>query len=72
LERRFGLLKDKSWMRSKVEVETEFAIAASAISILLLERARRREAGMIDGGPGVSDSGTDDVLVGVEQFAKAA
>lgn len=46
LERRFGLLKDKSWMRSKVEVETEFAIAASAISVLLLERqARRDDAG---------------------------
>lgn len=41
LERRFGLLKQKSWMRSKTEVETEFAIAASAISVLLLERERR-------------------------------
>lgn len=40
LERRFGLLKQRSWMRSKTEVETEFAIAASAISVLLLERAR--------------------------------
>lgn len=43
LERRFGLLKDRSVMRSKTEVETEFAIAASGISLLLLERARRKE-----------------------------
>jgi hypothetical protein len=43
MERRFGLLKDKSWSRSLTEVETEFAIAASAISVLLLERAARRE-----------------------------
>jgi hypothetical protein len=41
LERRFGLLKQRSWMRSRIEVETEFAIAASAISVLLLERAER-------------------------------
>lgn len=41
LMRRFGLLK-QSWMRTKTEVETEFAIAASAISALLLERARRK------------------------------
>jgi hypothetical protein len=41
LMRRFGLLK-QSWMRSKTEVETEFAIAASGISVLLLERARRK------------------------------
>ena len=43
MERRFGLLKDKSWSRSLTEVETEFAIAASAISVLLLERAAGRE-----------------------------
>jgi hypothetical protein len=42
LERRFGLLQDKSGMRSKVQVETEFAIAASAISVLLLERHARQ------------------------------
>ena len=36
--RRFGLLKQKSFMRSACEVETQFAIATSAISILLLER----------------------------------
>ena len=42
LERRFGLLKDKSGMRSKAEVEIEFAIAASAISVLLLEREARK------------------------------
>jgi hypothetical protein len=41
LMRRFGLLK-QSWMRSKTQVETEFAIAASAISVLLLERARKQ------------------------------
>jgi hypothetical protein len=39
LHRRFGLL-NQSWMRSKTQVETEFAITASAISVLLLERAR--------------------------------
>jgi hypothetical protein len=44
IERRFGLLKDKSWMRDITEVETEFAIAASAISVLLLERAARSGA----------------------------
>jgi hypothetical protein len=44
IERRFGLLKDKSWMRDITEVETEFAIAASAISVLLLERDTRRQA----------------------------
>lgn len=43
LDRRFGLLKDRSWMRSKVEVETEFAIAASAISVLLLVRDARKQ-----------------------------
>ncbi len=42
LMRRFGLLK-QSWMRSKTEVETEFAIAASAISLLILERAQRQK-----------------------------
>ncbi len=44
IERRFGLLKDKSWMRSITEVETEFAIAASAISVLLLEREARQNS----------------------------
>lgn len=42
LHRRFGLL-NQSWMRSKIQVETEFAIAGSAISILLLERARLKQ-----------------------------
>jgi hypothetical protein len=42
LRRRFGLLKDKSWMRDITEVKTEFAIAASAINLLLLERASRQ------------------------------
>jgi hypothetical protein len=43
LARRFGLLK-QTWMRSKTQVETEFAIAASAINVLLLEReARKRD-----------------------------
>jgi hypothetical protein len=42
--RRFGLLKDASWMRDVTEVKTEFAIAASAISVLLLERDARRQA----------------------------
>lgn len=45
IKRRFGLLKDRSWMRSIVEVETEFAIAMSAISVLLLKRDERRQAG---------------------------
>jgi len=43
IERRFGLLKDKSWMRDITQVEIEFAIAATAISVLLLERQARRE-----------------------------
>lgn len=38
IERRFGLLQDKSWTRDITEAETEFAIAFSAISVLLLER----------------------------------
>lgn len=42
IERRFGLLKDRSWMRSITQVETEFAIVGSAISALLLEREARR------------------------------
>ncbi|HMJ72271.1 MAG TPA: hypothetical protein VK471_02775 [Solirubrobacterales bacterium] len=42
MRKRFGLLKDKSWMRDITEVKTEFAIATSAISILLLERAKRQ------------------------------
>lgn len=41
LMRRFGLLKPRSFMRSACEVETQFAIATSAISVLLLERAAR-------------------------------
>jgi hypothetical protein len=44
MKRRFGLLKDASWMRDITEVKTEFAIAASAISVLLLERDARRQA----------------------------
>jgi hypothetical protein len=42
INKRFGLLKDRSWMRDITEVETEFAIAASAISVLLLERHARQ------------------------------
>jgi hypothetical protein len=41
IEKRFGLLKDKSWLRDITEVKTEFAIAFSAISVLLLERHAR-------------------------------
>jgi hypothetical protein len=41
LHRRFGLLRE-SWNRSKTEVEIEFAIVASAISVLILERAKAR------------------------------
>jgi hypothetical protein len=44
MERRFGLLQDRSWMRDIEEVKTEFAIAFSAISVLLLERDARRQA----------------------------
>jgi hypothetical protein len=44
IERRFGLLKDQSWMRDMTEVEIEFAIAMSAISVLLLERDAQRQA----------------------------
>jgi hypothetical protein len=43
IERRFGLLKDASWMRDITEVKTEFAIAFSVISVLLLERDARRQ-----------------------------
>jgi PAS domain-containing protein len=43
IERRFGLLKDKSWLRNITEVKTEFAIAFSAVSVLLLERDARRQ-----------------------------
>ncbi len=39
IRKRFGLLKDESWMRDITEVRTEFAIAMSAIAVLLLERA---------------------------------
>jgi hypothetical protein len=41
LEQRFGLLQDKSWMRDIEQVKTEFAIAFSGISVLLLERHAR-------------------------------
>jgi hypothetical protein len=52
IERRFGLLKDQSWMRDITEVETEFAIAFSAISVLLLERdACRQEASNVTSLP---------------------
>jgi len=44
LMHRFGLLDDKSWMRNLLEVQTEFAIAGAAISVLLLEREARRNA----------------------------
>lgn len=44
INKRFGLLADKSWMRDISEVEAEFAIAASAISVLLLERQARSVA----------------------------
>ncbi|MBN8868736.1 MAG: hypothetical protein J0H66_02535 [Solirubrobacterales bacterium] len=40
LQKRFDLL-GKSWMRSAQEARTEFAVAFSAISILLLERHKR-------------------------------
>lgn len=42
IRRRFGMLKDESWMRDINEVEAEFAVAASAISVLLLERCQRQ------------------------------
>jgi len=45
LRRRFGLLKPRAYIRSACEVETQFAIAARAISVLLLERAARRANG---------------------------
>jgi hypothetical protein len=44
IERRLGLLKDKSWMRDITQVKTEFAIAFSAVSVLLLERDARRQS----------------------------
>jgi hypothetical protein len=44
INRRFGLLQDKSPMRDIVEVETEFAVAFSVVSVLLLEREARRQA----------------------------
>lgn len=40
LQKRFNLLR-KGWMRSAQEARTEFAVAFSAISILLLERHKR-------------------------------
>lgn len=42
LSHRFGLLDAKSRQRSIVEVITEFAITGSVISVLLLERAARK------------------------------
>jgi hypothetical protein len=42
LKHRFGLLQEKSWQRDITEVRTEFAIAAIAISVLLLEREARK------------------------------
>jgi hypothetical protein len=44
LESRFGLLKDRSFMRTITEVKTEFAMATSTISALLLEREQQRTA----------------------------
>ncbi|HET9396714.1 MAG TPA: hypothetical protein VFO36_11700, partial [Nitrospiraceae bacterium] len=44
VRRRFGLLKDKSWMRDITEVKTEFAIASCAISTLLLQRQADQQA----------------------------
>jgi hypothetical protein len=54
LRKRFGLLKDKSWMRDITEVKTEFAIAGSAISVLLLERNARKNAPPLPLAPPVS------------------
>jgi len=51
INKRFGLLKDKSWMRDISEVEAEFAVAASAISVLLLERAARQAATPLSSSP---------------------
>jgi hypothetical protein len=48
LASRFGLLRGRAWFRRKTQVETEFAIAFSAIHALTLERARRQEQ---DDGP---------------------
>ena len=45
INRRFGLLQDKSPMRDIAEVETEFAVAFSVVSVLLLEREARRQEG---------------------------
>ena len=41
LKARFGLLKDKCWMRRRAEVEIEFATAFAGIHALRLERQRR-------------------------------
>jgi hypothetical protein len=41
MSKRFGLLKENCWLRRKAEVETEFAIAFSAIHSLVMERQRR-------------------------------
>ena len=43
IERRFGLLRQASRNRSILEVETEFAITGSVISVLLLERQAQRD-----------------------------
>jgi len=42
IEKRFGLLKDKSWSRDITEVRTEFALSMTAINVLLLERHARQ------------------------------
>ncbi|MEA2361651.1 MAG: hypothetical protein QOD71_796 [Thermoleophilaceae bacterium] len=42
LSSRFGLLRDRCWMRGKAQAETEFAIAFAAIHSLTLERARKQ------------------------------
>lgn len=42
LASRFGLLRRRAWFRRRTQVETEFAIAFSAIHALTLERARRQ------------------------------
>jgi hypothetical protein len=72
MERRFGLLKDKSWSRSLAEVETEFAIAAAAISVLLLER-QARQAAEAKGSTEQSITGTsEEPLAEAEDLAEAA
>jgi hypothetical protein len=68
INKRFGLLKDKSWMRDISEVEAEFAVAASAISVLLLER-HARQAAQTPIGNSPTSSGTSTAPVGASQPA---